>query len=73
MKALFVSALIAFAVLPCRAHHEQAYGIFWKAGPATSRMAPASARDALAKSGALPADIWRYAFVSRYTWSPASR
>jgi len=59
MKLLTIPlVLIAAAFLPARAHHEHAYGLIWKAGyPAPKQ------------SSAIPADVWRYAFVSKYSWN----
>lgn len=58
MKTLALSfALIAVACLPSRAHHEGAYGLIWKAGFAAPKSGSPS-----------PSEVWRYAFISKYTW-----
>ena len=58
MKTLILSiALIAAARLPARAHHETVYGFIWKAGYAASK-----------PNSRVQAELWRYAFVSKYTW-----
>ncbi len=49
-------ALIGLAALPARAHHEHAYGLFWKPGASLPADKP------------LPADLWKYAFVSKFNW-----
>jgi hypothetical protein len=58
MKPFILAAVAAAAcVLPAQAHpgHEMPYGLFWKA--------------AAPQSSAVPAEIWKYAFVSKYTWT----
>lgn len=59
MKKLLILpiALTAVAALPARAHHEQAYGVFWKPGTRAQALH--------APSG----ELWRYGFVSKFSWS----
>jgi hypothetical protein len=57
MKTLLAAAALLGAALPVRAHHESAFGLFWKNGlPPKGDAARA------------PEAIWRYAFVSRFRW-----
>lgn len=55
MKTLiFALILSAGAALPARAHHESnAFGLFWKAGAPSSHPTQ---------------ELWRFAFISKYTW-----
>jgi len=59
MKTLFAfAALVSSLAIPAGAHTGHDYGVFWKNG----RLAEANGGQAL------PEDIWRYAFVSKFRW-----